>query len=182
MTLPLRSRPSVVLIHGAFGDAASWSDFVPLLEDRGLSVIPAVCPLTSFSDNVAAVWSVVEMQGRDVLLVGHSWDGSVITDACGHPRVRGAVYIASGPDSQQSLGEWLKEIPVVGEALASDDTPAAGTALTWKSKPAWFVYGEQGDQAGPSEAPMPAQLGEVADVVAQAAAELVGPAPRRLSC
>jgi pimeloyl-ACP methyl ester carboxylesterase len=182
MTLPLRSRPSVVLVHGAFGDAASWSDFVPLLEDRGLSVIPAQCPLTSFSDDVAAVWSVVETLDRDVLLVGHSWDGAVITDTCSHPRVRGAVYIASGPDSQQSLGEWLKEIPVVGKALAPDDMPPADIAWPWQSKPTWFIYGEQGDHAGPSGAPMPAQPAEVADVVAQAAAELAGQVPRRLPC
>jgi pimeloyl-ACP methyl ester carboxylesterase len=143
-----------------------------------LSVIPALCPLTSFSDDVAAVWSVIERQARDVLLIAHSWDGAVITETCKHPRVGGAVYVASGPDDRQSFGEWLAEFPVLSNALAPDDTSAASTAWTWKSKPTWFIYGEQGDQVGPTGAPMPAQLTEVAEVVAQAAAELaeLGPA------
>jgi pimeloyl-ACP methyl ester carboxylesterase len=177
MTLPLRSRPRVVLVHGAFGTAASWLCFVPMLEDRGLSVIPARCPQASFSTDVAAVWSICDEEDGGVLLVAHSWDGAVITEACRHPRVRGAVYIASGSDNQEALGEWLAEFPAMGSALAPDDPPATGTTWTWKSKPTWFIYGEQGERFGPGGVPMPAQLAEVADVIAQAAAELAGQGP-----
>jgi pimeloyl-ACP methyl ester carboxylesterase len=172
MTLPLRPRPSVVLVHGAFGDAAHWSELVPLLEDRGLSVIPAQCPLSAPSDDVAAVRSVLDRHAGDVLLVAHSWDGAVITETCRHPRVRGAIYIAGGPDGELSLGEWLGEFPVVGDAVALEGSSAAGAAWIWRGKPTWFIYGEQGAKAGPIGAPMPAQLAQVADVVARAAAEL----------
>jgi DNA-binding CsgD family transcriptional regulator len=173
-TLPLRLRLSVVLVYGPFGDAAHWSEFIPLLADRGLPVVVARCPLTSPSDDVAAVRSVLDQQAGDAVLVAHSWDGAVITEACGHPRVRGAIYIASGPDGQLSLGDWLNEFPVVGDTAAPGDWPATGTAWTWPGKPTWFIYGEQVGQASPSEAPMPAHLAQVADVVAQAAADLAG--------
>jgi pimeloyl-ACP methyl ester carboxylesterase len=151
-----------------------------MLEDKGLSVIPAQCPQTSFSADVAAVWRIIDVQDGDVLLVAHSWDGAVITETCRHPRVRGAIYIASGSDSQQALGEWVTEFPAMGNPLAPDETPSMGTTWTWRSKPTWFVYGEQGDQTGPSGAPMPAQIAEVADVIAQAAAELAGQDPAQV--
>src|SRR5215813_11276459 len=95
-----------------------------------------------------------EKQAGAVLLVAHSWDGAVITEACGHPQVRGAIYIGSGPDTQLSLSEWLKEFPVVGNSLAPGETLATSKALTWKNKPTWFIYGAQGDQSGPSGPPM----------------------------
>ncbi len=174
MTLPLGLRLSVVLVYGPFGDAAHWSEFIPLLEDRGLPVVVARCPLTSPSADVAAVRSILDQQAGDALLVAHSWDGAVITEACGHPRARGAIYIAGGPDTELSLGEWLNEFPVVGDATEPDDSSAAGPAWTWQGKPTWFIYGEQEGQASPSEAPMPAHLAHVADVVAQAATELAG--------
>ena len=126
---------------------------------------------------MAAVWSILDEQDGDVLLVAHSWDGAVITEACRHPRVRGAVYIASGSDTQQALGEWLTEFPAMGTALGPDDTPATGTTWTWKSKPTWFIYGEQGGRADPVGAPMPAQLADIADIIVQAAAELAGQGP-----
>jgi len=148
-----------------------------MLEDRGLSVTPAHCPQASFSKDVAAVWGIIDGQEGDVLLVAHSWDGAVISEACRHPRVRGAVYIASGSDNQQALGEWLAEFPAMGNALAPDDTPATGATWTWKSKPTWFIYGEQADGTGVGAAPMPALLAEVAEVIAQAAAELTGHGP-----
>jgi pimeloyl-ACP methyl ester carboxylesterase len=153
-----------------------------MLEARGLSVIPAQCPPVSFSKDVAAVWATIDEQDGDVLLVAHAWDGAVITEACRHPRVRGAVYIASGSDSQQALGEWLTEFPAMGNALGPDDTLAPGAAWAWKSKPTWFIYGEQGGRPGPGEVPMPAQLAEVATIIAQAAAELAGQGPAEAPC
>lgn len=172
MTL-LTPRPRVVLVQGGYADAPCWSRLVPLLMAKGLMVIPVQCGLGQGPGDVAAVWRVIESQDEDVLLVGHSWDGAVLTDAAVHPQVCGAVYIAGGPDGQCSLGDWLREFPVPGGSapLPGEQDPA-GDAPTWTGKPSWFLYGEQGRAASPGQAPMPAQLAQVADVVAQAAAEL----------
>lgn len=161
-----------MLVHGAFASAPSWSRLVPLLMAKGLMVIPVQCGPGQAPGDVAAVWRVIERQEDDVLVVGHSWDGALLTDAAAHPQVGGVVYVASGADGQHTMGDWLREeLPVAGgRGLAGEQCP--GATATWTGKPSWFVYGQQALPARAGEAPMPAQLGLVADVVAQAAAEL----------
>jgi pimeloyl-ACP methyl ester carboxylesterase len=99
--------PTIVLVHGAFASSSSWAKVIPLLSARGFSVVAVHCPLSSLTNDVAAVNRVLDMQDGPVLLVGHSWGGAVITEAGNHPSVAGLVYIAAGaPDSGQSFNEW----------------------------------------------------------------------------
>lgn len=109
----MSSRPTVVLVHGAFANGACWSKLVPLLRAKGLCVAVSHCPLSSLGDDVDAVRRTISMQDGPVLLVGHSWGGVVITEAGNYPKVGGLVYIAAGaPDSGQSFHTWWKDSPV----------------------------------------------------------------------
>jgi pimeloyl-ACP methyl ester carboxylesterase len=106
------SRPTVVLVHGAFANTSSWSKLIPLLMAKGLSVVAVNCPLSSLADDVAAVGRVIGMQDGPVLLVGHSWGGATITEAGNDPKVSGLVYIAAAaPDSGESFNQWWAGSP-----------------------------------------------------------------------
>src|ERR1700677_2718463 len=98
--------PTIVLVHGAFANASSWSKLIPLLSAKGFDVVATNCPLSSLADDVAAVERVIDMQDGPVLLVGHSWGGSIITEAGNTPKDFGLVYIAAAaPDSGQSFND-----------------------------------------------------------------------------
>ena len=106
------SRPTIVLVHGAFANAGCWSKIIPLLRAKGYYVAASNCPLDSLAGDVAAVRQTIQMQEGPVLLVGHSWGGAIITEAGNEPQVRGLVYIAAAaPDTGQSFNEWWKDYP-----------------------------------------------------------------------
>jgi pimeloyl-ACP methyl ester carboxylesterase len=97
---------SIVLVHGAFADATSWSSVIPLLESDGYHVVAVQNPLISFADEVAATKRIIELQDGPILLVAHSWGGVVITQAGDDPKVVGSVYISAyAPDAGQSAND-----------------------------------------------------------------------------
>jgi len=89
------TRPTVVLVHGAFADGSSWNKVIPLLQAEGLNAIAVQNPLTSLEDDVVAANRIINAQTGPVVLVGHSWGGSVITQAGGHDKVNALVYVAA---------------------------------------------------------------------------------------
>ncbi len=89
------TRPTVVLVHGAFADGSSWNKVIPLLQAEGLNAIAVQNPLTSLEDDVAAANRVINAHTGPVVLVGHSWGGAVITQAGGHEKVKSLVYVAA---------------------------------------------------------------------------------------
>jgi len=89
------ARPTVVLVHGAFADGSSWNKVIPLLQAEGLNAVAVQNPLTSLEDDVAAANRIINVQTGPVVLVGHSWGGSVITQAGGHDKVKALVYVAA---------------------------------------------------------------------------------------
>ncbi|MGA2549473.1 MAG: alpha/beta hydrolase [Burkholderiaceae bacterium] len=108
----MSTKPTIVLVHGAFANAGCWAKLVPLLRAKGFSVVAANCPLSSLKDDVDAVRQTIKMQDGPVLLVGHSWGGAIITEAGNEPQVCGLVYIAAAaPDSGQSFNDWWKGYP-----------------------------------------------------------------------
>ena len=86
---------TVVLVHGAFADGSSWDKVIPLLQSRGLKVLAVQNPLSSLADDVAFTNRVVDAQEGPVVLVGHSWGGTVITQAGGNAKVKALVYVAA---------------------------------------------------------------------------------------
>jgi pimeloyl-ACP methyl ester carboxylesterase len=86
------SKPTIVLVHGAFADGSSWARVIPLLENDGYTVIAVQNPLTSLADDVATTKRVIEAQKGPVVVVGHSYGGAVITAAAaGNVNVKALV-------------------------------------------------------------------------------------------
>lgn len=106
------TSPTIVLVHGAFADAASFAPVTRMLLDRGFSVnVPAV-PNRSLLGDSAYIRSVVEAIDGPVLLAGHSYGGAVITVAGVAENVVGLVYISAyALDEGESLGELQGGFP-----------------------------------------------------------------------
>jgi pimeloyl-ACP methyl ester carboxylesterase len=98
-------KPAIVLVHGAFADASSWSKVIPILEHDGYSVTAVQIPLTSLADDIATTKRALESQKGPVVLVGHSYGGAVITGAAaGNANVKSLVYVAAfAPDANEPL-------------------------------------------------------------------------------
>jgi pimeloyl-ACP methyl ester carboxylesterase len=118
------TKPSIVLVHGAFADGSGWRHVIPLLEKDGFAVTAVQNPLTSLADDVTTTRRVIDAQKGPVVLVGHSYGGAVITAAAvGSTQVKALVYIAAfAPDSGDSLGSLLKSMAPsdIGSALVPD--------------------------------------------------------------
>ena len=115
---------NVLLVHGAWADGSSWSKVIPLLEAKGLKVTAVQLPLTSLADDVATVKRAFALEDGPFLLVGHSYGGSVITEAGNDPKVAGLVFVAAfAPDKGQSTLDLITANPTpVGPELR----PTAG--------------------------------------------------------
>lgn len=104
--------PSVVIVHGAFADGSDWAKVVPLLQAKGVAVTVVQNPLTSLADDVAATQRALRNQPGKVVLVGHSWGGTVISEAGNQKNVSALVYVAAfAPDAGQISGEQGKGAP-----------------------------------------------------------------------
>jgi pimeloyl-ACP methyl ester carboxylesterase len=106
-TSPQISRANnIVLVHGAFADGSGWRGVYNELTRRGYRVTIVQNPLTSLADDVAATKRVLQRQDGPTILVGHSWGGSVITEAGVDPKVAGLVYVSGlSPDAGETTSE-----------------------------------------------------------------------------
>jgi pimeloyl-ACP methyl ester carboxylesterase len=109
----ISTKPAIVLVHGAFADASSWSKVIPLLEKDGYYVTAVQIPLTSLEDDVAVTRRVIDAQKGPVVVVGHSYAGGVITDAAaGNANVKSLVYVAAfAPDAGEALAAAGEQFP-----------------------------------------------------------------------
>jgi pimeloyl-ACP methyl ester carboxylesterase len=103
---------SIVLVHGGFVDGSGWEGVYDVLTKDGYRVSVVQNPTTSLADDVAVTTRVIEALDGDVLLVGHSYGGVVITEAGNHPKVAGLVYItAFAPDKGESVSSLIANPP-----------------------------------------------------------------------
>jgi pimeloyl-ACP methyl ester carboxylesterase len=100
------SRPTVVLVHGAFADGSSWNEVITRLQAEGLQVTAPANPLRGISIDSAYIGSLLEQITGPVLVVAHSYGGAVITNAATNANnVVGLVYVAAfAPDEGEPLG------------------------------------------------------------------------------
>lgn len=119
---PPPSDITIVLVHGAFAESSSWSEVIPKLVDRGYSVVAVANPLRGLrtdSDYVAGVLGTIK---GPIVLVGHSYGGSVITNAAvGHRNVKALIYVdGTAPDVGESTAGLSSQFPggTLGPALA----------------------------------------------------------------
>ncbi|WP_404995077.1 alpha/beta fold hydrolase [Cupriavidus pauculus] len=104
--------PSVVIVHGAFADGSDWAKVIPILQAKGIKVQAVQNGLNSLADDVAATRRAIRNQPGKVVLVGHSWGGTVITEAGANDKVSALVYVAAfAPDAGQSTEEVGQAVP-----------------------------------------------------------------------
>lgn len=112
-TMQAQTKPTVVLVHGAFADGSSWSKVIPLLQAAGHGVVAVQLDMASLADDIARTRGVLAAQDGPTVLVGHSYGGAVITGAgADEPRVISLVYVAAyAPDEGESVFEAVAAFP-----------------------------------------------------------------------
>ena len=113
---PASAEPlkNIVLVHGAWVDASGWKPVYEILVKEGFRVSMVQEPETSFADDVTAAKRLLDLQDGPTLLVGHSYGGSIITEAGVHPNVAGLVYVAAhAPDVGEDEAALGKKTPSV---------------------------------------------------------------------
>lgn len=100
----MNTKPTIVFVHGLWADGSSFGKLINPLVDKGYNVIAVQNPTTSLEDDVRTTKTAIERASGDVILVGHSWGGFVITEAGADPRVKALVYIAAfAPDKGETV-------------------------------------------------------------------------------
>jgi pimeloyl-ACP methyl ester carboxylesterase len=114
------TKPSVVLVHGAFADASGWQKIILALEEKGFFVTAVQIALKSLADDVATTVRALEVQKGDIVLVGHSYGGAVITGAgAASAKVKALVYVAAfAPDKGEGIGALIESYPPSSLATA----------------------------------------------------------------
>lgn len=119
----VKARPTVVLVHGAFADSSSWNGVTAALLSQGFAVVAVANPLRGLNADAAYVAGIVSSIPGDVVLVGHSYGGAVITNAArGRPNVKALVYVAAfAPDAGETALQLSGQFPgsTLGDALGA---------------------------------------------------------------
>ncbi len=103
---------NIVIVHGAFADGSGWENVYKILKSHGYQVTMVQNPLSSLEDDVAATERTLDKQDGPVVLVGHSWGGTVITQAGVHSKVVSLVYVAAfAPAVGESTLDLAKTAP-----------------------------------------------------------------------
>jgi pimeloyl-ACP methyl ester carboxylesterase len=112
---------NVVLVHGAFADGSGWEAVANILRKDGYKVSVAQPPETSYADDQKYTKAAIDAIGGPVVLVGHSYGGSIITEAGNHPNVAALVYIAAfALDEGESCASIEQAVPQASKAFKAD--------------------------------------------------------------
>ncbi|WP_329139000.1 alpha/beta hydrolase [Streptomyces sp. NBC_01476] len=138
-------KPTIVLEHGAWSDGSSWSGVVKRLQAEGYPVMAPADPLRGVADDSAYLASVLAGVKGPVVLVGHSYGGTVITQAAaGNPNVKALVYVAAfAPDTGETVAALNAKNP--GSHITQDAlnpvpyTQSGGSGVDLYIKPADFA-------------------------------------------
>jgi pimeloyl-ACP methyl ester carboxylesterase len=103
---------AIVLVHGGFVDGSGWAGVYRTLKNQGYNVLVVQNPTKSLADDVATTKAAIDSLDGEVVLVGHSYGGVVITEAGNHPKVSSLVYItAFAPDAGESVSSLIANPP-----------------------------------------------------------------------
>ena len=124
-------KPTIVLVHGAFAESSSWNDVISTLLVQGYPVSAAANPLRGVTNDSAYIASTLNSITGPIVLVGHSYGGSVISNAAtGNPNVKALVFVAGfAPEAGESAADLAGRYPggTLGPALAPPVPLADGT-------------------------------------------------------
>ncbi|MCP2263291.1 alpha/beta fold hydrolase [Promicromonospora thailandica] len=123
------TNPTVLLVHGAFAESASWNGVIADLAGRGYRSVAVANPLRGLAEDAAYLRSVIDSIEGPVVIAGHSYGGSVMSEAAeGATNVAALVYVASFQlDPGESTGELAAKYPggELGDALEPRSFPAS---------------------------------------------------------
>jgi pimeloyl-ACP methyl ester carboxylesterase len=115
------SEPTIVLVHGAFAESASWAGVISRLQAAGHTAVAVANPLRSLSGDAGHLKAVLDSVEGPIVVAGHSYGGAVMSGAAyGNPSVRALVFVAAfAPLPGESIGELtgLFEGSTLGETL-----------------------------------------------------------------
>ena len=150
---------TVVLVHGAFADGASWAGVTQLLQEAGVPVLVPAIALRGIAVDSAYLRSVIEQLSGPVLLVGHSYGGAIISNAgTGLDAVKGLVFVSGfAPDDGQVLGEieGTSRDSALGPALVQKNFPGAD------GQPAVELFVDEKEFPRVFAGDLPAEVGKV---------------------
>lgn len=167
---PLPAVRNIVLVHGAFADGSGWRGVYDDLTARGYRVSIVQNPLTSLADDVAATRRVLKRQQGPAILVGHSYGGTVITEAGSDPQVAGLVYVAAlAPDSGESTGDQFAKIPAPPGFVIEPQSDGFGFVNLEKFKSGFAGDVSDADAAFLRDSQVPIAMSAFTDKVTKAA-------------
>jgi pimeloyl-ACP methyl ester carboxylesterase len=112
---------NILLVHGAFADGSGWLEVAKLLEKDGYTVSVLQEPETSYAEDQKYAKAALDAMDGPVVIVGHSYGGSVITEAGNHPKVVALVYIAAfALDEGESCASIEQAVPQASKAFKPD--------------------------------------------------------------
>jgi len=125
-------KPTIVLVHGAFADSSSWDGVIKILEKDGYPVVAAANPLRSVKGDAGYISDVLSGIKSPVVLVGHSYGGTVISNAAnGHSNVKALVYVSAfAPEAGETAAGLAGKFPgsTLGPTLAPPVALSGGGA------------------------------------------------------
>ncbi len=118
------TKPTIVLVHGAFADGGSWNGVIKSLTKDGFRTVAVANPLRGVKSDAGYLFSIIDSIKTPVVLVGHSYGGSVISvAAAGHTNVKSLVFVSAfAPDtgefSRNTFRQVPREFPGIGSGRA----------------------------------------------------------------
>ncbi len=165
-----QSARNIVLVHGAFVDGAGCRGVYDGLTARGYRVSIVQNPLTSLEDDVAATKRVLDRQDGPTILVGHSWGGSVITEAGVDPKVTGLVYVAAlAPDAGEDTASLYSGFTTPPEFVIEPQADGFGFLSLEDFKAGFAADLSDADAAFLRDSQVPVNLAVFGTKLAQAA-------------
>jgi len=161
---------NVVLVHGAFADGSGWRGVYDNLTARGYRVTIVQNPLTSLADDVAATTRVLDRLDGPAILVGHSWGGTVITEAGIHPKVTGLVYVSAlAPDAGETTAQQYEGFAATPEFVIDVGEDGYGFINPGKFKAGFAADTSDADAAFLRDSQVPINMAVFATPVTNAA-------------
>jgi pimeloyl-ACP methyl ester carboxylesterase len=138
---------NVVLVHGSWADGSSWSEVIARLQAAGLHVTAVQNPLTSLAASVAETKRVLALQDGPTVLAGHSWAGTVVSEAGVDPKVTALVYVAArAPDAGEDFVATSAKFPTT-PVRAGVETHDGFTTVSEDAFIKYFANGIPHDKA-----------------------------------
>jgi pimeloyl-ACP methyl ester carboxylesterase len=165
-----RGARNVVLVHGAFADGSGWRGVYDALTSRGYRVTIVQNPLTSLADDVAATKRVLARQDGPTVLVGHSWGGTVITEAGVDPKVVALVYVSAlSPDAGETTADQYTGFTTPPEFVIDTLPDGFGIIRPESFKAGFAADASDADAAFLRDAQVPIHMSAFATKLANAA-------------